>query len=159
MTKVMTYFTFFLAVGAALFVLYRFSNSVYKFYLSPNYWSEVEGVVLEIGVESHDNSSTNSTGHISHDAAYIPKPKYEFWVGSEKYINDTYQSGFSHSFQTKEEVMNLFIKGQNVKVYYNKDNPNESVLTLEQKTSSIPMLLIFEAFLIFIAFFISRKIF
>ncbi len=155
----MTYFTFLLAIGMAFFIFFLMAKNIYRFYLAGDYWKETKGVILEVKAELEGYSSSNTHGHKTHDSYYIPKPKYEYWVGSESFTGETYQTGMVSTFETEDEVLSLFTIGQEVVVFYNPDNPKEAILSKDQEKGSIVTFGIMGIILLGIAFFIGRKLY
>lgn len=156
----MTYFTFFLAIGMALFIFFLMAKNIYRFYFATNYWSETKGVITKVSVEVSDHSTGEyrAPGSTAH-GGFILKPTYEYWVGSEKFTNDAYQAGAASSFASEEEAMALYSEGQEVSVYYSVDDPAKSVLSKEQKASSFIAFGIFAFALLGVAFITGRKLF
>lgn len=159
MAKFGDYVMFAVAIGAACFIFFLMAKDVYRFYLSSGYWNEAKGVILAIDAEARGNSSTNTFGHQSHDSFFVAKPTYEYWVGSERFVGESYQKGMISTFKSREEVMSLFSVGEEVVVYYNPENPNEAVLSKEQKKSSFLGFGLFGLALLIVAFVLGRRIF
>lgn len=159
MNKFIGIIMIFACTGVACFIFFLTAKSIYRFYLDAGSWAETKGVILEVNIELQGSSSTNTFGHHSSDAFYIPKPKYEFWVGSERYVSDCYQVGAVSTFESEQEVRALFNVGGEVTVYYNPQNPNEAILSKGQSASTIIFFGLFAFMLLGTAFYIYRVFF
>jgi len=107
-------------------------------------WPSVMGRVLESRII--ESSSTDSDGDSS--TTYRPHVRYEYEVMGNVYANDKVHAGMvvsTSNYKKSQETAARYPIDSAVRVFFNPENPAEAVL--EQKASTVPLLVIGIVFL------------
>ncbi len=99
-------------------------------------WPSVMGTVAASSVET--SHSTDSDGHSS--TSYYPAVTYQYEVLGHSYSSDRVSFGFrvgSGSRTQAQAVADRYIAGNQIRVYYNPNNPGEAVLERTSQSSNI----------------------
>ena len=123
---------FFLILG-----LVRFSYASYGIYksISANWWEKTEGLMENRGLVQSEEDFDSKYGFFS----------YKYNVDGQEYINDELRHGLSDTPNRIEWLYVTYVILRNhpkVNVYYNPENPSESMLVI-----GFPVFLIFQALL------------
>lgn len=119
-------------IGVGIFLLLRSRRDKEKAAQTLN-WPSAAGKVLEARLI--ESTSTDADGDSS--TMYRPHVQYEYEVVGARYTNDKINVGMvvsTSSTKKAQETLARFPVGSTVKVYYNPNDPADSVL--EQKSSS-----------------------
>lgn len=119
-------------VGLGIFLLVRSRRDKEKAAQSLN-WPSVSGKVID--ARMLESTSTDSDGDSS--TTYRAHVQYEYEVAGTRYTNDKINVGMVVSTSATKKVQETLARypaGATVKVYYDPNNPSDSVL--EQKASS-----------------------
>jgi hypothetical protein len=121
----------FLAI--AVFLIYRARRSSGQAQSSQT-WPSVIGTVVSSNTEarqSHDSDGTHTS--------FYPMVMYEYEVLGHRYRSDQVNFGGKLGYgnsNTAQVVVDRYIPGNNIRVYYNPNNPGEAVLERTAGTSS-----------------------
>ncbi len=99
-------------------------------------WPAVMGIVSASSVET--SYSTDSDGISS--TAYYPSVTYQYDVLGHQYRSDRVSFGFrvgSGNRAQAQAVADRYIAGNQIRVYYNPNNPGEAVLERTSQSSNI----------------------
>jgi len=119
----------FLAIGIVMTVI---SIRQYLLALETYDWPFVTGKITEAKIKRYVTTD-NPEGDISrqtYEASYIPKIIYNYQVNGQEYTNNKIQYT-SHSKDTKQEakaVLDMFPDKNSVRIYYDPEKPEKSVL-------------------------------
>lgn len=122
----------FLAVAGFLF--YRARKSKGQSQASQT-WPSVMGSIVASNVEitrSHDSDGGTST-------AYYPRVAYEYEVLGHRYRSDRVNFGGAIGYgdhNTAQAIVDRYVPGNNIRVYYDSNNPGEAVLERTEGSSS-----------------------
>jgi hypothetical protein len=102
-------------------------------------WPTTEGIVVKSHVLKSNPPGVNSGMEI--DKYFYPNILYSFSFNNVAYKNSKlYYGAYQPSETNAREFVEKYPTGSTVKIYYNPNNPNESVLEIDWK---------FKSFLIF----------
>ena len=116
-------FAFFLGGAAAIFFGYRNRQKATE---SLN-WPKVPGTITE--AEVRKDYDTDAEGFTT--TTYVPEIKYQYQVGGEEFSNQQISFGGTKTYSSSkkaEEALSQYPVNGSVSVYYNPENPEESVL-------------------------------
>ena len=122
----------FLAIAAFLFYRVRKSGGQTQ---ASQTWPSVMGRVVTSNIEishSHDSDGGSST-------AYTPRIVYEYEVLGHRYHGDRVNFGATLGYgnaNTAQAVVDRYVPGNNIRVYYDPNNPGEAVLERTAGSSS-----------------------
>ena len=119
----------FLAIGIVMTVI---SIRQYLIALETYDWPFVTGKITEAKIKRYvttDNPESDISRQ-TYEASYIPKIIYNYQVNGQEYTNNKIQYT-SHSKDTKQEakaVLDMFPDKNSVRIYYDPEKPEKSVL-------------------------------
>ncbi len=117
------------AIGVVLIVLYLRNKS--KAAASQN-WPSVGGRVIstDIAIQSDDDEDSSRL-------SYLPRINYEYEVAGLNYQAHRFSFGSEPSFPSRgkaETFLAPYQSGNQVRVFYNPDNPEETVLVQKMRS-------------------------
>ena len=116
-------FLIFVAVFFAVWYAFLFvMNDTYQEAEQANHWPTVMGTILESRVQVRTSSSDTGT-------EFDPIIRYQYRVQRQQYVNNTWQKiGNSPTRHQAQEIVNRYPQGKRTTVYYDPENPQNSVL-------------------------------
>jgi hypothetical protein len=123
-----------LALGVSYFALHGEIPALYKSVLSRS-WSKTGGKI----VKAQTSTKTVRTGPAKNPRSatvYVPNVNYTFQVGSETFTGGRMNFSAEEKYFPREEESRDYLDSsypvnKNVEVFYNPNNPRESVLSRE----------------------------
>jgi hypothetical protein len=123
----------FIAIAAFLFYSSRRARQQADNSLT---WPSVIGSVVSSAVETR--RSTDSDGHTS--TSHYPRITYEYDVQGHRYRSDRFAFGglvSSGGYAGAQAVVDRYVPGNQIRVYYNPQQPSEAVLERAAPTSKV----------------------
>lgn len=119
----------FMLAGIVLIVIG--SINIYRAY-STYSWPSVQGYITFSGIESHTRTYTDSTtNRLRNENIYNAQINYDYVINGITYSNDDVKVGGTIGTNTKvwaRELLNKYPQEKIVDVYYNPEDPLQSVL-------------------------------
>ncbi|HEX2622422.1 MAG TPA: DUF3592 domain-containing protein [Phototrophicaceae bacterium] len=129
----------------ALFLAYRAYMGQRQVRASQN-WMVATGKVLAANVEAR----TSRSGTSGRSTSYYPNVVYEYQVNGQRYQNNRFYLGMQvgrGNYMTIQQRINNYPVGSSVQVYYDPNNPAQSVL---ERTSPGSRVLVFAVIFIIV---------
>lgn len=116
---------FFSSIFVALFVFKYFKNIEIT-----RKWKTTNGKILSASIKKEESEPTESF-HVVF--LYSPDIKYRYEVDGSQHEGSKYQvlEWSTGDQNTVHEIISKYVEGESCKVYYNPQNPSQSVLNIE----------------------------
>lgn len=119
----------FILVGIVFIVIG--SNNIYRAYKTSN-WPSVQGHITSSEITSHSSTYTDTaTNSVRNEIVYNAQINYDYVINGITYSNDEVKVGGTIGTNTTawaREVLNKYPQEKSVNVYYNPEDPYQSVL-------------------------------
>lgn len=114
----------FIAFGIVFFTLFAG-----KFFTDTSEWQAVDGVVESVSVKTRHSH----TKHGGRRTTYSPDVEYSYSVGGKQFKNNDISKMpvFSSFYEDAKRQADVYSHGQKIQVFYNPENPRESLLNTE----------------------------
>lgn len=107
------------------------SNNIYRAYKTSN-WPSVQGYITSSETKSHSSTYTDTTTNtVRNEVIYNAQINYDYVINGITYSNDDVKVGGTIGTNTTSwtrALLNKYPQKQSVRVYYNPENPYQSVL-------------------------------
>ncbi|GHT68394.1 hypothetical protein FACS1894110_15840 [Spirochaetia bacterium] len=95
-----------------------------------NEWELVDGIIVKNFISNEINESIDSGGK---QMVYKPIIYYKYTVGGKEYLNDSNNNILNAKIyygnkKHVEKYLNKYMEEESVKIIYNKNNPQESII-------------------------------
>lgn len=107
------------------------SNNIYRAYKTSS-WPSVQGRIISSGIKSHSSTYTDTTTNsVRDETIYDAQINYNYVINGITYSNDDVKVGGTIGTNTKiwaRELLNKYSQEKIVDIYYNPEDPFQSVL-------------------------------
>lgn len=138
-----------------LFILIG-SNTIYQAYKSSS-WPSVQGQIISSEITRHSSTYTDTaTNRIKNETVYDAQINYSYVVNGITYSNDDVRMGGTVRTNMKvwtKRLLDKYPRGKAVNVYYNPEDPFQSVLEKGFQLSTFAFLAMGLSFFIFAIYF------